>query len=152
MEGDEDALWLFDPLYVPLFPGDCMCSSMKNVASEIHERTNYNCRVNSDCGEIQCTVRHNTLKSINLIINSCDHPPSVDVELHMEGDDELIKIHADHNTTTKLDSQLGGDLVIDLWHFNYSMDVEVHRTITTIMALQTGIIHMARCMYIYYQF
>ena len=107
-----------------------MCSSMKNVASEIHERTNYDCTINSDCGEIQCTVRHNTLKSINLIINSCDHPPSVDVELHMEGDEVPIKIHADRNTTTKLD-RLGEDLVIDLWHFNYSMDIEVHRTVTT---------------------
>ena len=55
------------------------------MASEIHERTNYDCTVNSDCGEIQCTLRHNTRKSLNLIINSCDLPPSVDVELHMEG-------------------------------------------------------------------
>ena len=101
---------------------------MENVASEIHDRTNYDCTVNIDCDEIHCTVRHNALKSLKLTINSCDHPPSVDVELHVDGDEKPIKIHANHNTTTKLD-RLGEDFVIDLWHFDYSMDIEVHRTI-----------------------
>ena len=117
-----------------------MCSSMENVASEIHDRTNYDCTVNNDCDEIQCTVRHNTLKSLNLIFNSCDLPPSVDVELHMEGDEVPIKIHANRNTTTKLD-RLGEDLVIDLWHFDYSMDIEVHNCNHS----YTGIIYLARC-------
>ena len=102
-----------------------MCSSMENVASEIHYRTNYNCTTSDDCTEIQCTVRHSILQSINFIMNSCDHPPSMDVELHMDSD-EVTRVHADSNTTTTVDS-LNVDLVIDLWQFDYSMDIQVFR-------------------------
>ena len=99
-----------------------MCSSMENVASEIHHKINYDCTTFDDCTEIQCTTRHSILQSMNFIINSCEK--SLDVELHMEGD-EITTVHAEDNTTETLDS-LGVDLIIDLWHFDYSMDVEVY--------------------------
>ena len=93
------------------------------MASQIHYRANYDCTVNNDCDEIYCTVRHSTLRSVNFIFNSCDHPPSVDVELHM--DSGTVTVHANDNTTQTVQS-LGVDLIIDLWHFDYSMDVQVY--------------------------
>ena len=116
-------MWLFEPLFVPLFPHDCICDSMENVASNIHYRANYDCTVNNDCDEIQCTVRHSTLHSVNFIFNSCDDPPSVDVELHM--DSGTVTVHANDNITERVES-LDVDMIIDLWHFDYSMDVQVY--------------------------
>ena len=96
---------------------------MRTVAYQIHYRANYDCTVNNGCDEIYCTVRHSTLHAVNFIFNSCDHPPSVDVELHM--DSGIVIVHANDNITQTVQS-LDVDLIVDLWHFDYSMDVQVY--------------------------
>ena len=112
--------WLFDAVYIPLDPADCMCSSMENVAADIHLTTNYSCNTTAVCNVITCDVRDSPLRSVDVTVNPC--PPSLDVNIDILG--RVRKIHANGNTTTSLGS-VGVTLILTLWHYDYSMDVEV---------------------------
>ena len=99
---------------------------MDIVADNIHDRINFACTTYTDCAQVHCTTRHGPLQGINLVVNSCDKPPSVDMELVIGGDKKMI--HADHNITTSVDG-IDEEFIIDLWHFDYSMDVEVYHRV-----------------------
>ena len=119
-EGSGDVKWLFDAVYIPLDPADCMCSSMENVAADIHLTTNYSCNTTAVCNVITCDVRDSPLRSVDVTVNPCHNPPSLDVNIDILG--RVSKIHANDNTTTSLGSVA---LILTLWHYDYSMDVEV---------------------------
>ena len=57
-----------------------------------------------------------------MIVNPCNDPPSLQVNVLANGRTQTIL--ANDNTTTSL-SEVDAQLRINLWHFDYSMDVQV---------------------------
>lgn len=115
---------LFHDVYIPLDPADCMCSSVENVAADIQLRTSYNCSTTARCMQILCNVinTNSSLQSVDIVVNSCDNPPSLSLGVHTL--DSSWTMHATDNTTMSLDG-VGVVMLLKIWHYNYSMDVEV---------------------------
>ena len=57
-----------------------------------------------------------------MFVDSCASPPALEFTLDINRERQTIR--ADDNTTVRLNS-VQADLVIQLWHYDYSMDVEV---------------------------
>ena len=115
-----DPLWLLEAVYVPLKPADCMCSSMKNIATDIHS-VSYICNTAKDCTQLNCTVNDSPLQSMNLTVYPCDSPPSLDLDVNLWT--TVYRTHSSDNTTTVLDN--GVTVKIEIWHYDYSMDIQV---------------------------
>ena len=121
-------LLLFDPVYIPLNPGVCMCNTMQEVADNIHDLTGFSCdTTDNECNSIRCDESDSSsqslpLQSVGMSVSPCDDPPSLILNVGVNGDTQSIT--ADDNKVVSL-SHLDATLRISLWHFDYSMDVEV---------------------------
>ena len=121
-------LLLFDPVYIPLDPGDCMCNTMQEAADNLHDLTGFSCDTTDDeCTSIRCDVSDSSaqslpLQSVGMSVRPCDDPPSLILSVAVNGDTQPIT--ADDNKVVSL-SHLDAKLRISVWHFDYSMDVEV---------------------------
>ena len=116
--------WLFEAVYIPLDPYGCMCSSMETLAEDVNldisGSTDYNCTAN--CTEVVCEVWDSSLHAVRMTVYQCDQPPSLMVEIAIDGATHAFKVN--NNDTVSL-GDLGIQLEVMLWHFNYSMDVQV---------------------------
>ena len=109
-------------MYIPLDPGDCMCSTMYLAASLIDNFSDFSCNdPEEECTTIRCD---GLTQSISLHVNPCDVPPSLQFNVHVFANNHTHEIFANGNQTTSL-SDFNGELEITMWHFDYSMDVEV---------------------------
>ena len=114
---------LFEPVYVPLDPGDCMCSTMEEAADNIHNLTSFSCSVtDEECTSIRCNVSISPVQSFGMTVSPCDDPPSL--QFAMTANDATQSVSVNHNTTIPLNTIPAG-LRISIWHFDYSIDVEV---------------------------
>ena len=69
-----------------------------------------------------CDVSNSVMESFSMTVISCDDPPSIQLNVHANNLTQTIL--ANDNTTTSL-NKVDAALNISLWHFDYSMDVEV---------------------------
>ena len=120
---DDSTQSVLDPIYFPLDPGDCMCSTMQEAADNLHNLTAFPCDItDEECTTIRCTISDNPPGSVTTRISPCDDPPSLHTTVVMNGDTQNIDTSG--NLTTTL-NDIPADLKITIWHFDYSMDVEV---------------------------
>ena len=111
---------VLDPLYIYLDPGDCMCKAMSSAASQIAYHSDFSCDdPDEECTRIRCD---RPTQSISLYVTPCDVPPSLQFNVFANGHVQII--FANGNQTTPL-SDNDVELEITMWHFDYSMDVEV---------------------------
>jgi hypothetical protein len=114
---------ILTPLYIPLDPGDCMCSTMEDAADNIHNLTSFSCSVtDEECTSIQCDIADIPGQSVGVTVSPCDDPPSLQFAVIVNGNTQSIS--ADGNKTVSL-GEVDADLRIRIWHFDYSMDVEL---------------------------
>ena len=97
-----------------------MCSSMENIATDIHS-VSYTCNTAKNCTGVNCITNNSPLQSVNLTVFPCDSPPSLDLDVTLWT--TVYRIHANDNTTRILDN--GVAIKIEIWHFDYSMDIQV---------------------------
>ena len=90
---------------------------MRNDAGEYT-----NCNTDNECTTVRCDVSKSVVESVSITVTSCDDPPSIQLNVHANGHTQSIL--ANDNTTTSL-SEVDAELRTKLWHFDYSMDVEV---------------------------
>ena len=118
-------VYMFGPVYFPLDPGDCMCHTMDDAAYNIQNLTDFNCyTTDEECTTINCDISDSVAQSVSMSVKPCDDPPSVQVNVLANGHTHIIV--ANDNTTTSL-SEIDAELRINLWHFDYSMDVQVSK-------------------------
>ena len=122
---------IFDPVYFPLDPGDCMCSTMEEAAENLHNLTAFSCNItDEECTNIYCVISDTNPQSyVDTRISPCDNPPSLHTTVVIYGNTQTID--ANGNKTTRL-NVLPADLKITIWHFDYSMDVEVSIHVYTV--------------------
>ena len=114
---------IFDPIYFPLDPGDCMCSTMQEAADNLHNLTAFPYDItDEECTTIRCIIADNPPQSVTTRISPCDDPPSLHTTVVINGHTQNVV--ANGNQTTTL-TDIAADLKITIWHFDYSMDVEV---------------------------
>ena len=96
---------------------------MQEVADNIHDLTSFLCNItDEECTSIICNVSVSPVQSFGMSVTPCDDPPSLQVNVIVDGDTQSI--FADGNKTVSL-RDVDADLRIRIWHFDYSMDVEV---------------------------
>ena len=101
---------------------------MQKVADNLHDLTSFSCdTTDEECTNIQCdgvdsSAQSLPLQSISMGVTPCDDPPSLHLNVDVNCDTQSI--HADDNKIVSL-SHLDAALGISVWHFDYSMDVEV---------------------------
>ena len=111
------------PVYIPLDPGDCMCSTMQEVAGNLHDLTDFSCNTtDKECSSIRCNISDSPAQSVTMYVSPCNDPPSLRLNIIVNGNTQNIETNG--NQTTIL-SDIAADLRITIWHFDYSMDVEV---------------------------
>ena len=113
--------FVYHPVFIPLHPGDCMCDTLQY---ESHTPIGYTVCSTTDkeCNTILCDVSNSVVESFSMTVISCDDPPSIQLNVHANNLTQTIL--ANDNTTTSL-SETVNELRISLWHFDYSMDIEV---------------------------
>ena len=113
------------PVYIPLDPGDCVCAAqckkwqttfMTSLISHVIYTTN------EECSSIRCNISDSPAQSVTLYVSPCNDPPSLQLNIIVNGNTQNIDTNG--NQTTVL-SDIAADLKITIWHFDYSMDVEV---------------------------
>ena len=120
-----ETLSVFDPIFVPLNTSECMCDSLERIADDVDLDigtsiiTLYNC-TNPNCSRVVCTVLDSPVQFVNMTVHSCDSPPSIDLSTAISGTAHSYNV--DHSQTI---SSSGFQMNVDIWHFNYSMDVQV---------------------------
>ena len=98
---------------------------MEDAADNIHNLTSFSCSVtDEECTSIQCDIGISDvpLQSVGMTVSPCDDPPSLQFAVIANGDTQSISV--DHDTTIPLNA-IAAELRIRIWHFDYSMDVEV---------------------------
>ena len=96
---------------------------MQEVAENLHEFTAFSCNTTDDeCTSIRCDVIDTSVQSVGMSVVPCSDPPSLVLSVDVEGDTQSIS--ADGNRTVTL-NDVPANLRINIWHFDYSMDVEV---------------------------
>ena len=91
---------------------------MQNV---VYSMSNPSCYItNDECTDTRCDSL--TYPTVSMYVTSCDVPPSLQFNVFASGRTQII--FADGNQTTAL-SDVDGTLQLFMWHFDYSMDVEV---------------------------
>ena len=91
--GSIDIRSLFDPVYILLDADDCMCSSLQEVANNIHNLTSFSCNItDEECTNIQCDVSDSSLRSVGMSVSPCDDPPSLQVNVIVDGETQYILI------------------------------------------------------------
>ena len=116
-------MWLLYPVYIPLDPADCLCSSMQNVAEDIHLLSDFSCNTTvGNCAEIVCDVVNSPLQFVSMEVIQCDSPPSLDISIVLQSSNYHVSTNT--NRTLVLTS-VGATLYINIWHYDYSMDVQV---------------------------
>ena len=96
---------------------------MQEVADNVYDLASFLCRITDEgCTSIQCDVSDSPVQSVGMTVSPCDDPPSLQVNVIVDSDTQYI--FANGNKTVSL-SDIDDTLRISIWHFDYSMDVEV---------------------------
>ena len=96
---------------------------MQEVADDIFNHTAelYCYITDEECTSISCNAIdiEYPLQTVGMTVSPCDDPPSLQLNVN-----DTQSIFADGNKTVSL-GEVDADLRIRIWHFDYSMDVEV---------------------------
>ena len=86
----------------------------------VYSMSDPSCYITDDeCTDTRCGGLTYT---VSMYLTPCDVPPSLQFNVFANGHTRII--FADGNQTTAL-SDVNGTLQLIMWHFDYSMDVEV---------------------------
>ena len=110
-----------DPVYFPLHPARCMCESMNAVAEDFV--SSYSCTItNDECTELQCAVEDSIVESLTITISQCDDPPTVILQFVASNRTNTLPLT---RSTIKALEGVGVTAVVELWHYDYSIDLLV---------------------------
>lgn len=127
VDRDETVETLLETLYFYLDPATCLCDSMQYVAEDMYLLSDYSCNTthDSNCTEIFCQVEGNTLESVTYDLYQCTSPNPT-FELSMVLSSQTYSLNVTDNTTRTITTDgLVLNVIINVWYFNYSMDLQV---------------------------
>ena len=114
--------WIFHPVYIPLDPHGCMCSSMQSILL-----SNNTCESIDECNHIRCNASNTAMESFEMNVTACHHPPNPYQDPYLDFKILMGHIHLIHNVHYSGTTRLSGSaaiLYLTMWKFDYSMDIE----------------------------
>lgn len=119
--------YLIPPVEYAINTTECLCSSMKDLASDINTPFEHDCSTTPDCDGVVCHVDILIRSYIMVMyILSCEDPPAVAVALgDPQGNVVWTYYINDNFTTLTIIDGFPVVVVSYIVHHTYSMDIEV---------------------------
>ena len=117
---------MFDGVYFPLniYPIKCMEKIASYIDLNIEDaHTDYSCcAVNSTY--LHCHVQNSSFQYVAMRVHPCANPPSIDLIITVDNDRNVYSNISQNSSIYVTEDNI--EIQISLWHYNYSMDVQVH--------------------------